>query len=227
MIHSKTFEVTNGNGLVELTTAADSLTGSCTHTTTDRGKGIRFRCDSGRFFIPPLKPIDHPKLRLNAAHLGSPALAPRQLHGARQMHVYLVEFAELQHRREANSTEINIFFLGSFAQPLNQLERPVIYQSERRGGGVPARFHGGIPQIAKCGLSISGFLRMEGQLFVTAIQVLVTPDYRLDSGPMDLSTPIARYGVCTGHGDDLMPETHGVAAKRVDKCKSLELEQHI
>src|SRR5215471_2676531 len=84
-----------------------------------------------RFFIPTLKPIDHPKLRLNAAHLGSPALAPRQLHGAWQMHVHLVEFAELQHRSEAYSTEIDIFFFGSFPQTLDQLEGPVIYQTER------------------------------------------------------------------------------------------------
>jgi hypothetical protein len=68
---------------------------------------------------------------------------------------------------------------------------------------------------------------MKGQLFVTTIQIRVTPNYRLDSGPMDFSTSIARYGVCTGLGDDLMPETHGVARKRVDKCKSVELEQRI
>ena len=44
---------------------------------------------------------------------------------------------------------------------------------------------------------------------------------------MDFPTLIARYGVCTGLGDNLMPETHGIARKRMDKCKSVELEQCI
>ena len=77
------------------------------------------------------------------------------------------------------------------------------------------------------GIGIPGFLRMEGQLFVATIQIWVAPSYRLDSGPMNFSTLIAWYRVCTGLGDNLMPETHGVARKRVDKCKSLELKQRI
>src|SRR5262249_2563974 len=95
------------------------------------------------------------------------------------------------------------------------------------GGAAPARFGGRLPERVERGLNISGFLRMEGQPFVLALQTWGTPGYRLDRVPMNFSTLIARDRVCTGLGDNLMAETHRVSNKRVDKGKSVEFEQCI
>ena len=94
----------------------------------------------------PSNHANHPELRLDAAHVSNPALAPRQLQRSWQMHIYFFEFAELQHRSEAHSTEVDIFFFGGFPRRSMSLSARSYIKLSDEAAAFPQRFDGGVPE---------------------------------------------------------------------------------
>src|SRR5215831_5082831 len=95
---------------------------------------------------------------------------------------------------------------------------------KRRNSGA---LDGSLPEIAECGLCLTSFFRMECQLFVMTMQAREALSYCPNGGAMDFSALVARHRVRAGLGDNLVSKTRGIAYKRMDKCKSLELEQRV